>query len=397
MTQQPWGQPGGQQPGRPPAAPPAWGQQQQPAWGQQPPAAWGQQQPAWGQPAVQQRPQAYSQPTAPLPGQPSYPPQPPRSGSPLKLVLLGLVAVIAVGFFFISLMGYLNDDEVVGPGPQPSPEVTQGEEPPPPVEVPEPDMTPPKAPGPKTWEEADQWLVANAIYAETVQVPTACPVGRMDATTAGTAEMQEHLNELTRCLTMVWLEPMERAGFQMPRPPATVFDQPITTACGDTQSGDIFYCSADQRIYYASDAANTFPESVSIATHNPFFLASVIGHEYGHAVQARTGILASQTAVRGQADEETNLELSRRKEMQADCFAGVFLNAIAQATQITEAEHAALPDVTYAVGDDIINEYPGYVGDHGTGAARQKWFEIGNASAQVAVCNTWTASADVVR
>ncbi len=336
-------------------------------------------------------------------GYPSQPPQ--RGGNPLRLLLLGVVAVLAVGFFAFSLMNYLSTDEQAGPGPGPGPgpePTSQGPTPEPtpeptPVEIPDPDLNPPDTPVPTTWEEVDKWLVDNALYAETLQVPTNCPADRLDATTASKEQLQAHVTDLTACLTMVWLEPMERAGFQMPRPPAIVFDQPITTACGDAGSGDIFYCGGDQRIYYATDAPGIFPASVASAVRNPFFMASVIAHEYGHAVQARTGILISQQAIRSQSEKETDLELSRRKEMQADCFAGAFLHAVAQATQLTDAEHAALSEVTYAVGDDIISESPGYVGDHGTGAARQSWFEAGNGSAQVSTCNTWTAPADQVR
>jgi predicted metalloprotease len=183
----------------------------------------------------------------------------------------------------------------------------------------------------------------------------------------------------------------------MSRPPATVYSQPITTACGDADTHDVFYCGGDQRIYYATDLPEIFRSTSPEVVRNPFFLGNVIGHEYGHAVQARTGILISQVYLRQQAEKERDLELSRRKEMQADCLAGTFLNAVAQASQMTGVERTALWEVSYAVGDDIINADPTYVGDHGSGAGRRDWFEIGLASDQVNVCNTWTAPAGQVR
>ena len=336
----------------------------------------------------------------PYQGQPGYPP-PPRSGSPLKLVLLGLVAAIAVGFFAFSLANFLSGDEVAGPGPGESTAPTPGETTPPPEPppvIPEPDMNPPDSPVPTTFGEAEQWLVNNALYTETVRTPTNCPVARFNAGTATAEQAQSYLNDLTHCLTMVWLEPMQRAGFQLPRPPAIVISQPGTSACGDLGMDTIAYCSGDQRIYYSSTGPAIFKNSTPDIVYEPFFLANVIGHEFGHHLQARTGILYSQTALRGETkSEELNLEMSRRKEIQADCFAGVFLHAVDQASQITDAERAALSDVTYAVGDDIINNAPGYVGDHGTGNARRAWFKLGNASPQVTTCNTWTAPADQVR
>ncbi len=321
------------------------------------------------------------------------------------MVLLGLVAAIAVGFFAFSLASFLTDEDVVvGPGPgestAPAPgETTAPPEPTPePPVIPEPDMNPPAAPIPKTFGEAEQWLVNNALYAQTVQAPTDCAVPRFNAGTATPEQAQAHLNELTACLTAVWLQPMQRAGFELPRPPATVITQPITSACGDVGSGTIAYCGGDQRIYYASDGPAVFQNSTPDIVYEPFFLANIIGHEFGHHLQARTGILYSQNALRQDTkSKDLDLELSRRKEIQADCFAGIFLHAVDQASQITDAERAALSDVTYAVGDDIINNAPGYVGDHGTGNARRAWFKVGNASPQVAVCNTWTVPADQVR
>ncbi|MGC3954495.1 MAG: neutral zinc metallopeptidase [Propionicimonas sp.] len=382
MTQQPWGQqPGGQ-----------------PAWGQ-PPAPWGQQpQPGWGQPVAQQRPQPgypYGAPTQ-YQGRPTgypAPPQPPRSGSPLRLMLLGAVAVVAVGFFFISLMNYLNDDQA---GPTPGPEIGQTSAPP--TGVPEPDFNPPDIPMPKTYGEAEQWLVANAVYEQAVQVPVNCTLGRIDLEASSPQEMQQHLDTLTGCLMMVWQEPLQRAGFEMPRPPISMYSKPITTACGESETHNAFYCSGDQRIYYATDLPEVFEFTTPEVVSNAFLIDNVIGHEFGHAIQGRTGILVSYIAFaqQAQSDDEVN-ELGRRSEQQADCFSGIFLNAVAQASQITDAERVGLAAVSEAIGDDKLAGDPNHVSDHGTGKARRSWFEKGINNTTVGVCNTWTAPSEQVR
>lgn len=383
MTQQQWGQ----QPGQRPAGQPVWGQQ--PQWGQQQP-------PGWGYPAAPQRPaQGYSGYGAPSPyqgGLSNPAPQPPRSGSPLRLMLLGLVAAIAVGFFFVSLMNYLNaDDEVTGP-----PAIGQTSAPP--TGVPEPDFNPPDIPVPTTYGEAEQWLVDNAVYAESVQAPTNCTLGRLDATTAGVQALQDHLTNLTGCLMMVWQDPLARAGFEMPRPPITVYSQPITTACGESETHNAFYCAADQRIYYATDLPEVLALGDPDAVDNAFMVDNVIGHEFGHAIQGRTGMLVSYIAFRQQAetDEQAN-ELGRRSEVQADCLSGMFLNAVAEASQLTDAERVGLADVSEAIGDDRLAGDPNHVGDHGTGEARRAWFETGINTTSIAACNTWTAPPEQVR
>lgn len=310
------------------------------------------------------------------------------------MMLLGLVAVIAVGFFFVSLMNYLNADPQSGPAPSPDVGATSA----PPTGVPEPDFNPPDIPQPETWEELEQWLVANALYDQAVEVPTNCTLGRINIETISEQDLQEHLNLLTGCLMMVWQEPMERAGFLMPRPPISTYSQPITTACGEAETLNAFYCAGDQRIYYATDMHHAFyrfnPEVVS----NAFLVDFVIGHEFAHAIQGRTGILISYAVLRQQVESEAvQLELGRRSELQADCLAGVFVNAVGQASQLTEAERAGLSAVAEALGDDSLTGDPTFVADHGTGKARQTWSGIGLGTNAAGACNTWTPPADQVR
>ena len=328
-------------------------------------------------------------------GQPGGYPPPRPSGSPAKLLLLGLVAVIAVGFFAFSLMSFLNSDDQVTPQPLPTPEI--GETSAPPTGVPEPDMNPSNWPAPKDGQEAEQWLVNNALYQQSVQVPVNCTLGRVDVETISAQEMETHLNTLTGCLMMVWREPLERAGFEMPRPPVTVYSAPITTACGEAETYNAFYCTLDQRVYYAMDIHELFRRNDPNVIDNAFLPDNVIGHEFGHAIQARTGIWASFAGFRAGASEEGALELGRRNETQADCFAGVFLNAVAQASRMTADERVGLGEISYAIGDDRLSGNPSAVGDHGHGVNRQYWFETGLASPQVGVCNTWTAPSDRVR
>lgn len=389
-----------------PAGQPAWGQQQpwgqaQPAPGQQRPG-WGPAQPAWGQPVAQQRPaQGYPQqyaPQAAYQGQPGGypPPQPPPSGSPVKLVLLGLVAAIAVGFFAFSLMNFLNTGEQTVPEPLPTPEVGQTSAPP--TGVPEPEMNPTDIPWPTEVAQAVDWLENNALYAQTLQVPTNCTLGRVSVLDSSDAALQEHLNLLTACLMMVWQGPAETAGFTVHRPPITLYSQPITTACGELETRNAFYCGGDQRLYFARDVYEIFGPNAATVAPKAFFVDNIMGHEFGHFLQGRIGVWGAYAGLRGGSDsQEFGLELSRRAETQADCLAGMFLNAVGQASQMTDAERREAADVTEAVGDDNLSGNPTVVGDHGHGVNRRHWFEQGLGNAQAAVCNTWTAPAEKIQ
>lgn len=306
-------------------------------------------------------------------------------------MLLGLVLVIAVGFFAFSLTSYLNRAEVAGTLPQ------IGETSAPPTGVPEPDLNPSKWPIPTDGTQAEQWLVDNPLYQQSVQVPVNCTVGRFNPKTISPEQLQQELTVLSGCLMMVWTEPMERAGFELPRPPVTTYSQPITTACGDSETHNAFYCTLDQRIYYATDFYEVFYLSDPSAVDNEFQVANIMGHEFGHALQARAGIWAAYAGFKAGASKEGALELGRRSETQADCFSGMFLNAVAQASRMTDTDRVETADVSQGIGDDELSGDPDYVSDHGTGKARRTWFETGNRNALAGSCNTWNAPSDQVR
>ncbi|MEA4945079.1 MAG: neutral zinc metallopeptidase [Propionicimonas sp.] len=397
MTQQPWGQSGAQRPGSYQGGP-GWPQQPGQAQGWQQPYG---QQPGWGHGQAPWPAQAPTQYQGQWPGQypgrapvqqyPGAPSQPPRKqGSPLKLLLLGLVAVVALGFFFISLKHYLDGgQDVVTPQPGSTlpPAVA-------PEDIPEPDYNPSDLPMPTTYAEAEQWLTDNPVYAQSVAVPTNCALTRVDAVNASVSELEDHLNNLTGCLWVVWSPPLEAAGFEMPRPPVTVYNQPITTGCGQLEDVNAVYCAGDQRVYYAKPLYKIFPADVA---RLPFMPDMVIGHEFGHAIQARTGILISDLALEQKMDEDEATVMSRRAEQQADCFAGQFLQAVSQATGMSQDNLTNLKLIAANLGDDVLTGQPGYVGDHGSSAARERWFTKGLTETSMGQCNTWTVPAGQVR
>ncbi len=391
VTQQPWGPPGGQ--------PAAWPQpnaaqrspQQWPA-----PTGWPQQ---GGWPAYQ-APAGY----APVgqPGGQQYPGfQPPKRRRPFRSFLLAAALVIGIGFFLVSLMQYLTAEDVPEAGestqsaqPQASAQPTKPQTSAAPTGVAKPDLNPPDIPVPETYGQAEQWLVANPLYSQTVPVPTNCTVGQINPATASVKQLEQHLNNLTGCLVMVWQGPVTQAGFKLPRPPVTVYTEPITTACGTLDEVNAVYCAGDQRIYYAQSLYQIFPPEVS---RLPFMVDMVIGHEFGHGIQARTGILVSSMAFEQQANKKEAAGLSRRLEQQADCLSAQFLKSVAEASSMSATDQKNLKVIAYNLGDDVLSGEVGYVGDHGSGKARQRWFTSGMGSADVGVCNTYTADEAAVR
>lgn len=166
-------------------------------------------------------------------------------------------------------------------------------------------------------------------------------------------------------------------------------------ACGDFNEINAAYCSGDQAIYYAQPLLDALGPGVSSTDHAA---ETILAHEFGHAIQARTAILISEKVLEQQAGSESGaMDLSRRTEVQADCLAGLYVGSVAQSQGIGASQIGGLSTLMYNLGDDVLTGRAGYSASHGTGEARRAWFQRGVSTADIATCNAFTASADAVR
>lgn len=377
---------GGWQPRQGGSAQPGWGQQvhgggaqggyRQPVWGQQP--GWGQ--PGWGQPGGRPLPGA-----TPVPGQwsagPVRPSRPRRSPATTALACVGVVVVALLALVVVSMwdgggtdVAYQNESYS-----------------PPPV-----DSDPPEVPFPSGAAQARSWMEENPVYEQSVPRPIRCDAPDIDLESASKAQLKSHMEDVMGCLMREWDVPVQQAGFVMPRPSVTVYDQPIKTACGKVGTKNAFYCGADQQVYYASDLPKVIPAGLR---DGRFVVEAIMAHEFAHAVQARTGVLYSAKAFVVQAGEDTpeGRLISRRIETQADCFAGLFLGSVAQSTGMNQRELDNLLKVFEAIGDDTLSGDSDIDGDHGRAATRRYWAAMGLASTQVRACNTFVAPESTLR
>ena len=138
------------------------------------------------------------------------------------------------------------------------------------------------------------------------------------------------------CLVRVWQPPLTAAGFQIFRPSVTIYTEEISTKCGSGRMPrNAFYCRADQQIYWS----NTLGEILAPFEESQRAGDQIMAHEFGHAIQGRTGIIASS---HGHLTEHlrrgARLELRRRTEVQADCFAGMFLRSVSVSLGLRQAD-----------------------------------------------------------
>lgn len=195
----------------------------------------------------------------------------------------------------------------------------------------------------------------------------------------------------------VWT-PIFRASGQTYEPPAGVvlYEQATGTACGTGQAAmGPFYCPGDRKVYldlsFWQELEGKFGAKGEAAR------AYVIAHEIGHHVQHLTG----QTERAGRLGAKGAESGSVRLELQADCYAGVW---VAHAAEASNGAVALDPrDVedglraASAVGDDTLQRQAQgrVVPDaftHGSSEQRMRWFRRGVDTGDPAACDTFTAA-----
>lgn len=368
VSNQQWGgQPAGRQ------APGSW----QPGY---PPGGFGG--PTYGQPAYSpyaQPPPGYAPRGGPAPFGPG---QPPRRGGGARLLLLGLILIAGialVGFVATGLGGSSSTDT----------SAYQNDN----YKVPPPDLSPPPLPVPDTYDQAKQLITNSPFYGQTVPAPVRCDAKPINVGSASDAQLKAHLDDSMACLVRVWQPPITGAGLIIVRPSVTIYGAKTTTKCG-TSGVNAFYCAADQQVYYSDKLDDELP----IIAQDKWSSDVVIAHEFGHALQARSGILISAKALgQNSNDEQTDLLYSRRLETQADCFSGMYLRSVAKSLGISQSDVQGIEDTYKAVGDDEVTGNPNVVGNHGLARSRMYWGDKGIGATSVGACNTFTAPQSQVR
>lgn len=193
------------------------------------------------------------------------------------------------------------------------------------------------------------------------------------------------------CMEEAWAPAMQRATLPYFRPKLEFPEgTDWTSPCGSVSAGAVaaFYCAQNATIYMPFAGL----QSEQHGAHPGVYLA-LFAHEYGHHVQALSGVWEAYWDERydAGADTDAGLELSRRSELQAQCFSGMFLAA------------------TYprgSVDDNILREArttqnrgdhtAGAPRDHGSDEHATAWWEQGAQKNRTGYCNTWLAeSVDV--
>jgi len=183
-------------------------------------------------------------------------------------------------------------------------------------------------------------------------------------------------------------------------PDFQIFTGSVSTACGNATSAvGPFYCPGDSTVYLD---LGFFEQMVSDYGASGAALAQeyVVAHEWGHHIQNLRGVFRDHnTQERGEQGAGV------RSELQADCYAGVWMHWAANTpdpstgtpflkTPTSDQVLGAL-QTAQAIGDDRLQEkYQGSSNPetwtHGSAQQRATWLQRGLDSGDISTCDTWS-------
>lgn len=190
-----------------------------------------------------------------------------------------------------------------------------------------------------------------------------------------------------------WGELFRRNGNRYEAPTLNFYQGRNTSACGaaDARMGP-FYCPADQGIYLDTSFFQQMETQMRAGGDAAY--AYVIAHEVGHHIQYITGRARQVRAQQQRASQVEGNRLQVRMELEADCYAGVWVARNRDRIEPGDIEEAMR--AANAIGDDTLQrQAQGYVVEdsftHGTSEQRQRWLRRGMETGDPAQCDTFSA------
>jgi predicted metalloprotease len=289
-------------------------------------------------------------------------------------VMLGAVFVLVVAF--VLGIGQLSRPRVVTghalAGSRPAPSPTTPTEPSTPVR--------PRA----VYRLADHPLLVKPVSL----APVTC---QLPAFGVSDKQLAAYYTAGVECLDTAWAPLLASGNLPFEKPTLDASPELKDGPCGAAPESDhavAYYCGRNRTIYMPTARLRENGGGNAPATH-----LATLAHEYAHHVQALTGLLRAADLKITDAGEKTpaGLEMSRRIELQANCFAGMFLTSAAGKGSVTAAlARQAQDDFQYAVEEKPENNA------HGSAANQAQWASTGFKSNSTAACNTFSAPAPQV-
>ncbi len=230
----------------------------------------------------------------------------------------------------------------------------------------------------RKYETADNPLVAPGVTMPKVT----CELPRLGR---AKEKLEAFYLALLPCLEQAWHPTLTQVD--EPRIPVEVTTDDVeTTPCGappPAAEAMGFYCSEGPTIFVP------LPRQLEYGGPDLLTQLFLLAHEYGHHVQEQSGIMSKHDALYREADGDQTkiLDLSRRLELQADCFSTLFLANAAGRGSIAAKLLTPLKQTGLEAADSET---------HGSAKNGALWQKRGLNAKDTSACNTFAAPASEV-
>ena len=203
------------------------------------------------------------------------------------------------------------------------------------------------------------------------------------------AVSRETCNALSS-LNKTWAPIFAKSNVRFTPPKLVFYSQMGRSGCGTAQSAmGPFYCPTDQGIYIDTDFYREMDSKLGAS--GDFARDYVVAHEFGHHVQALTGLADQVRSAQEQNSRAAN-QLQVRMELQADCYAGVW--AAHNKDRIEPGDIEEGLNAAHQIGDDTLMKQAGRrpveaAFTHGSSAQRMQWLRKGLESGNEDDCDTF--------
>jgi uncharacterized protein len=239
-------------------------------------------------------------------------------------------------------------------------------------------------------------LAKNSIYAvDLADTRVSCNVKvRSPKPPLKDANLASYGKKLVGCLVKAFAKPLAAYGIELTAPKIKTYRNTIKTPCGrfGQRGAPAYYCSITRTIYWPV----TGDDGAEAYTFARLGYVGLVAHEFGHHLQSASGMLSeyAQRSYETKSRGERYL-LSRRLELQAQCFGGIFLAVSARSIGLSSSDRYQLRLWHAYTGDEDPPE--SRKPDHGSSAAQIRWLSRGLDSADFGRCNTWKAKKKSVK
>lgn len=189
-----------------------------------------------------------------------------------------------------------------------------------------------------------------------------------------------------------WRQQLQASSVEYQDPKLVLFRTATQSGCGlATSSVGPHYCPLDQTIYLDETFFDELASRLG-GSNGDVAQAYVIAHESAHHLQNILGTMEKAQATQQSNPDRAN-EVSIGLELQADCYAGVWMRSIAERGVLETGEISEAISALEAVGDDRIQEkVNGQISPetwtHGSSQQRVQWFNTGFEQASLRACTS---------